>query len=105
MLNAPILYPLYYRVIRREGTRWLVKGARLDAPNSLAHGLHDADRYGLTNEAIVTALFRLRGGKAGYYLANLKDKRYCYCGESLEDVRAEFQRLGIGRDDPMEGVR
>lgn len=47
------------------------------------------------------ALFRLNGGRAGFYLANLKDKQYYYCGRSLEGVQTQLFNLGIGRYDPM----
>lgn len=37
----------------------------------------------------------------GYYLANLKDKQYYYCGEKEADVRIKLQSLGISTHDPL----
>ncbi|MHC5860321.1 hypothetical protein [Nostoc sp.] len=47
-------------------------------------------------------LFRVNGGKSGFYLANIQGKKYFYCGQKWEDVKAKLRSLGIGRDDPME---
>ncbi len=33
----------------------------------------------------------------GYYLVNLAERKYYYCGETWEDVKAKFLDLGIGR--------
>ena len=58
--------------------------------------------YGISKEQIITELFRVNGGKLGYYLADLRHKRYYYCGQDWEDVRATLLQLGIGRSDPTE---
>lgn len=59
-------------------------------------------RFGLTMGKVAIELFRLNGGRAGYYLANLREKKYYYCGDSLDEVRAVFVMLGIGKADPQE---
>ncbi len=101
-MSTTILHPSYYRVIRREGTKWFVKGAKLLSPNDVPIGLDDLEqKYGMTNLDLVMSLFRINGGKAGYYLANLISKQYYYCGMNLEDVKATLQGLGIGRPDPV----
>lgn len=61
-----------------------------------------AAQFGLTDRQVVIELFRINGGKPGYYLANLRDRKYYYCGLEWEDVKATFQGLGIGRADPLE---
>jgi len=40
--------------------------------------------------------------KSGYYLANLRERKYYYCGLNWEDIRTTLQSLGIGRADPLE---
>jgi hypothetical protein len=50
----------------------------------------------------VNALFRINGGRQGYYIANIKDNKYYYCGVEWEGVKAKLQELGIGRPDPIE---
>ncbi|TBR56670.1 hypothetical protein B4U84_28835 [Westiellopsis prolifica IICB1] len=47
-------------------------------------------------------LFRINGGKQGYYIADIQDKKYYYCGTEWEDVKLKLGELGIGRPDPME---
>jgi hypothetical protein len=39
----------------------------------------DWTNYGITEQKLVIELFRQYGGKLGYYLANLKDKKDYYC--------------------------
>lgn len=53
--------------------------------------------YGLSKQQVVTELFRVNGGKAGYYLADLRHRRYYYCGLLAEDVKAKLLHLGMGR--------
>ncbi len=55
---------------------------------------------GITKNKIVTELFRISGGKPGYYLANFRDKKYYYCGDDWASVKLKLQELGIGRDEP-----
>jgi hypothetical protein len=94
---STVIYPIYYRVIRCEGGKWYVKGAKLCSRNHISIGLENAESYGITTESLLVSLFRINGGKAGYYVANLRDKKYYYCGLNLENVQATFLSLGIGR--------
>lgn len=55
----------------------------------------------LTRMNVMAALFRINGGKPGYYLANLRDKKYYYCGADWELLKVKLRELGIGRDDPL----
>lgn len=98
-MSTTIFYPLYYRVIKREGTKWAVKGSKLISANNDPIGTDDIQSYGMTPLDLVVSLFRVAGGKPGYYIANLKDKNYYYCGLSLEDVQITFRSLGIGREE------
>jgi len=41
-------------------------------------------------------LFRINGGKAGYYLANLRGKKFYYCGIEPGGVKNKLLELGIG---------
>lgn len=100
-----IVYPFHYQVYQREGVKWFVmEGGSVfyngaSAPMKLKHV---ARQFGLTEQQVVIELFRINGGKPGYYLANLRDKKYYYCGLHWEDVRVRLQSLGIGRADPLE---
>lgn len=52
-------------------------------------------------EKIAAELRRINNAKQGYYIANILNKKYYYCGTEWEDVKIKLKELGIGRDDPM----
>ncbi|PMB08215.1 hypothetical protein CEN49_10605 [Fischerella thermalis CCMEE 5273] len=52
--------------------------------------------YGITKQQIAIELFRINGGKAGYYLANLRGKKFYYCGIEPGGVKNKLLELGIG---------
>ncbi|GBO54807.1 hypothetical protein APA_2858 [Pseudanabaena sp. lw0831] len=39
----------------------------------------------------------MRRGKVGYYLVNLRDKKYHCCGSNWQDVQENLLNLGIGK--------
>ncbi len=63
---------------------------------------HVERQFDLTEQQTIAELFRINGGKSGYYLANLRDRKYYYCGLNWEDIKTTLQSLGIGRADPLE---
>lgn len=99
-----IIYPAYFQTIRRADNAWYFSRGRVfyrgaDNIQSIENReLH----YGLTKEQIVIELFRLGSGKEGFYLSNLRDRKYYYCGDTLADVKAMLQTLGIGKTSPFE---
>jgi len=58
--------------------------------------------FGTTKNKIVVELFRINMGKPGYYLADLLERKYYYCGVNREDVRTTLLSLGIGRVGPIK---
>jgi len=103
---SSIVHPYHYLIVRREGSTWSFKsgGKVFYNPRNVPVSLELEDqlhRFGLTKSKVAIALFRLNGGRAGYYLANLREKKYYFCGDSLDDVRAVFIMLGIGKADPQ----
>ena len=50
---------------------------------------------------VANQLRLINNGKEGFYIADIKDKKYYYCGTEWEDVKNKLRELGIGRDDPM----
>lgn len=100
---SKLIHPFHYQIYRREGVDWFVKeGGKIfynstDQPVSLTHVEH---QFGLTEEKVIIELFRINGGRSGYYLANLRDRQYYYCGVEWNDVKTTLQRLGLGRGDP-----
>ena len=104
MSATKVIYPIYYRVIRRIDNTWNFRhGKTFYNPDDVSvDSTNLEERYDTTKSKVIIELFRINGGKSGYYLANLKDKQYYYCGLTLEDVRGTLQRLGIGCAAPLE---
>jgi len=102
---SSIVHPFHYQIYKREGVKWFVieKGSVFYNPTPNPMQLENVARqYGSTETKIIVELFRINGGKSGYYLVNLRDKKYYYCGAKWENVRTTLQNLGIGRADPIE---
>ncbi|WP_013323922.1 hypothetical protein [Gloeothece verrucosa] len=107
MSTTSLTHPLDYLIVRREGATWYFKpGTRIfynpqNVPVSLA--LEDRlHRFGLQPTQIMIELFRLNGGKPGYYLVNLRQKHYYYCGLTWNDIKSTFNNLGIGAKESTE---
>ncbi|MDF5715840.1 MAG: hypothetical protein PUP93_18640 [Rhizonema sp. NSF051] len=49
----------------------------------------------------MNVLYRISGGRQGYYIADILDKKYYYCGTQWLDVKALLLELGIGRPDQI----
>lgn len=106
MQMGSIIHPLRYAIVKREGTVWYFKGGtvfynprNVPVPLEIEDKLH---QFGLSFSSVAVELFRINGGKSGYYLANLRDKQYYYCGSDWEDVKTTLISLGIGRKDPFD---
>lgn len=102
-----LAHPLYYMIVKREGTSWHFKPGSgiFHNPRNVPTSLQLEDRlhrFKLKLSTVMVEMFRLNGGRAGYYLANLKDKKYYYCGLEWNDVRTKLLALGVGRQDPMD---
>ncbi|MCC5616528.1 hypothetical protein LC605_15900 [Nostoc sp. CHAB 5836] len=102
MSSTSIIHPLHFQIIRREGTTWYFKNGSIFY-NRTGEPIPESDRerlFGITKNKIVIELFRINGGKAGYYVVNLQDKKYYYCGDEWTDVKVKLKELGIGTDEP-----
>jgi hypothetical protein len=103
--STTIAFPIYYQVIQRRGNGWAFKHSEpfinlFNLPN-----LSPEEEYavfGTSMKKVAIELFRINGGKQGYYIANILDKKYYYCGIEWQDVKNKFRELGIGRDDPIK---
>lgn len=58
--------------------------------------------YGISKQQVAFELFRINAGKAGYYLADLRHKKYYYCGEDAKDIKMVVRSIGIGSAAPHE---
>ncbi|NJO93952.1 MAG: hypothetical protein HC820_05565 [Hydrococcus sp. RM1_1_31] len=101
-MSKNLIYPFYYRVIRRAGTDWFYQpGTPFFNGTNKPMDMENAEtEYNTTKTQVIIELFRINGGKPGYYLANLRDRKYYYCGLTLENVRETLYSLGIGRKEP-----
>ncbi|MEG3841693.1 hypothetical protein [Microcoleus sp. herbarium14] len=99
MSNTVVICPDYIRILERKLGGWaLKKGDIFYNPLPFAVDFQDFElHYGISKQQVVTELFRLNGGKVGYYLADLRHKQYYYCGKSFEDVKTMLVQMGIGR--------
>lgn len=103
-VDSVIIHPDHIRIVERKPGGWLFKKGEMFYKHlPIAVDFQDFELlYGISKQQVVIELFRVNGGKSGYYLANLRDKKYYYCGLKWEDVRTTLQGLGIGRVDPVE---
>ncbi len=94
-----IVSPVYYQTYQRENLKWYAHNCRpLFNLTSVPIDLNNIEQqYGLTEKQVIIELFRINGGKHGYYLGNLRDKKFYYCGESWQDIKTSLLALGIGR--------
>jgi hypothetical protein len=102
-MNA-IIMPLQYEVIEKRPDNWYVKPSQVFYnPTGQPVNLNNREKkYGLTKTEIITELFKIKAGCLGFYLVDLKNRQYYYCGLSESDVQEQLMKLGIGRVDPME---
>jgi len=103
--NTTIVHPVYYRIIERRGNGWAFKEGEpfinlFDESILSQKDLFAA--FDTSMKKVAIELFRINGGKQGYYIADIQDKKYYYCGREWSDVKAKLKELGIGRPDPME---
>lgn len=94
-----LIYPLYFRILRRKPDGWCIT-----KPDIFYNPIRqpydpegDWSAYGISKQELVVELFRQYGGKLGYYLANLRDKKYYYCGLTDEDIQSTLHSIGIGK--------
>lgn len=100
-----IIIPYHYKVYERESQKWFARDAERVFYNSSGKPLNLLDveqEFGLTTEKVIIELFRINCGRSGFYLANLRDRKYYYCGTNWEDIKTTLTSLGIGRADPLE---
>jgi hypothetical protein len=103
-MNIDICIPSHLRIFYHNQGHWQhIKGESfynlLGEPPDLEFATR---KYDISREQLVIELFRVNGGKSGYYIGDLKQKQFYYCGDNSDSVLAQLRSLGIGRDDPME---
>ena len=102
-MDDTIIYPSYFRIFECRYGRWFVKNPEAFVITSTTNHADINLLYGITEKQIVIELFRINGGKSGYYLTNIRDKKYYYCVDR-NGVKSKLLELGIGRIDPLENA-
>ncbi|TBR56682.1 hypothetical protein B4U84_28055 [Westiellopsis prolifica IICB1] len=100
-----IIRPIYYQIIERRNKVWAFREGKPFVNLFNAPDLDMEDLFSLFDtsmQKIAAELRRINGAKQGYYIANILDKKYYYCGTEWEDVKVKLRELGIGRDDPLQ---
>ena len=95
-----IIYPVHYRLVVRRGDTWYFTKGDIFVNLFNIPVLEQKDLFacfGITMKEAANELRRINGGKQGFYIADIKDKKYYYCGTCWEDVKTKLQELGIGR--------
>ncbi|MBW4508325.1 MAG: hypothetical protein KME64_17690 [Scytonematopsis contorta HA4267-MV1] len=105
-LDISIVAPVYYRVVRRESTKWhFIIGESFYNPLNLPRlSLDDLfAAYSTSMCEVARELLKINGGKEGLYLVDLMSKNYYYCGNTTQDVKSKLIELGVGREEPLTG--
>jgi hypothetical protein len=101
-MSREVFAPDYYRVFERLVGGWQLKASKFFV-KKLPVDFDDFKLlYGISKQQVAVELFRINGGKAGYYLVNLRSKKYYYCGSDPTSVKTKLKLLGIGCDDPSQ---
>ena len=97
-----IIYPDHICVVEKTAEDWRIKNPQKifwrspDCKIPLERKSR-AQTYGLTSKQIVIELFRKHLGKLGFYLVNMRDREYCYCSLTWQDVQEKLWEIGITR--------
>jgi hypothetical protein len=95
--KQPLVYPLYYYLVERDSVvgSWTFKhGETFYNPSGEPINHVEKERYfGLTKPQIATELFRINGGKSGWYLVDMRSRKYYYCGMEKDCAKALLRSL------------
>ncbi|RUS92363.1 hypothetical protein DSM106972_099370 [Dulcicalothrix desertica PCC 7102] len=102
--DTTVILPDYIRIIERKESGWLFKSMK-PFSTYLKVDINDFELlYGINKQQILVELFRISGGKLGFYIADLRHKQYYFCGLEAMNVKQKLLEIGIGRVDPMDCV-
>ena len=118
IMTIKIFCPGYFRIIKKSQSKWASLRAKpvlgvkqllsqpqsnLLSSSSQTIGLEDIQQsYQISSQQIVLELFKLEAGKDGFYLVNLRDRLYYYCGLTLTQVKHKLNQLGIDQPSSEE---
>ena len=99
LIVMSICHPSYFRIYEKELDSWYVhKGRKFIEKSNISLEKNRLERfYGLTLRDILPQLFKVGRGRTGFYLVNLKEQQFYFCGNSPNDIKQKFLELGIIR--------
>ncbi len=97
-----IIYPDYICILEKTPTDWRIKEPTKvfwRSPDSKIpfRTTKREEFYGLTTKDLIFPLFRKYLGKLGFYLVNMREREYYYCGQTWQDVQEKLWEIGITR--------
>jgi hypothetical protein len=103
-----IIYPDYICIVEKTGSDWRIKQPqkvfwRAEDSNIPKKRENREETYGLNYKEMLLSLFRQYLGKIGFYIVNMRDREYYYCGLTQQNIQEKLFDLGITKRDPMEG--
>ncbi len=103
-MEPTIIHPLYFQIVEKKGNAWHFKYGDVfyNRTGKIVPEKSRETLFGTTKHNLMVEFFRINCGRDGFYLANLRDQKYYYCGLERDDLRAKFKELGIGREDPVD---
>ena len=95
-----LIYPSYIYIVEKKSSNWYFR-----EPAKIFYRSPDcklplgqksrAENYGLSDRKIIIELFRKYLGKLGFYVVNMRDRKYYYCGLTWQDVQEKLWEIGI----------
>ena len=95
-----IIYPDYICIVEKTPDEWRIKQPQKlfwRSPNSTVPVYREKreEAYGLTTKDLILPLFKRYLGKLGFYIVNMRDHEYYYCGLTWQDIREKLWEIGI----------
>ena len=89
--------PGYIDIVQKTGDRCmrLKTSAILNTSSKPYDPSEKYSKFGLTPMSILGELYKRYQGLDGWYLVQMAEKKYYYCGATAEDVNKKLVELGI----------
>lgn len=99
-MSVTFFTPAYIDIVHKTGDRWI--RLKTTVVCNMSGRPHDPtqqfSKYGLTQKGVLVELYKRYQGLDGWYLTDLINKEYYYCGATSEDVERKLVELGIKYD-------
>ena len=103
-MSSKLIVPDYYRIIECCEGRWFFKAVKpFHTLLPITIDYEDTELlYGISKQQVINQAAQFRSGEEGFYLVNMRRKRYYYCGLEADSVKVMLLSLGVGRSDRQE---